>query len=113
MTERISARHFHEAEGVEDWQVRDGRAFAYFRTGSFATGLALVDAIGVLADAANHHPDIHLRYQGVTVCLLTHDVGGLSNKDLELARQVSDAARALGVSADPTGIVSTRRGEWP
>ena len=102
MTERINSRQFHEADGIEDWRVLYGRAFAHFRTGSFARGLALVDAIGALADAADHHPDIDLRFHGVTVCLSTHEVGGLSMRDVELARQVSAAARDLGVLADPT-----------
>ncbi len=102
MTERINSRHFHESEGIGDWRVLYGRAMAHFRTGSFATGVALVDAIGALADAANHHPDVDLRYQGVTVRLSTHDVGGLSTRDLDLAREISAAARELGVSADPS-----------
>ena len=101
MTERISARQFLESDGVDDWRVHYGGACAYFRTGSFAKGVALVDRIGALADAANHHPDVDLRYPGVTVRLITHDLGGLSDRDVALARQVSAAARELGVEADP------------
>lgn len=68
MTEQITPRQFHEAGGVEDWRVLlffDG-ACAHFNTGSFAAGVALVDAIGRLANAANHHPDVDLRTEGVT-----------------------------------------------
>jgi 4a-hydroxytetrahydrobiopterin dehydratase len=101
MTERISPQEFLEADGVDDWRVVSGVACAYFRTGSFRAGVALVDAIGVLADAANHHPDVDLRYPSVVVWLSTHDVGGLSSRDVELARQISAAARDLGVTADP------------
>ncbi|MDO8309548.1 MAG: VOC family protein [Actinomycetota bacterium] len=104
MTERINSRQFHEADGIEDWRVLYGCAYAYFRTGSFAAGVALVGAIGRLADAANHHPDVDLRYQGVTVRLFTHDVDGLTTRDLDLARQVSAAARELGVLPDPTAV---------
>ncbi len=104
MTDRINSRLFHESEGIEDWRVLYGRAFAHYRTGSFAAGVALVEAIAALAEAANHHPDIDLRYQGVTVCLVTHDVGGLSTRDVDLARQISVAARELGVPADPTAV---------
>jgi hypothetical protein len=56
-----------------------------------------------LADAANHHPDVDLRYEGVTVRLKTHDIDGLSELDVTLARQIS-AARELGVSADPSTV---------
>lgn len=104
MTERINSRLFHEAEGVDDWRVLYGRAFAHCRTGSFSEGVALVNAIGALADAANHHPDVDLRYGGVTVRLVTHEVGGLSVRDVELARQISAAARDQGAPADPTAV---------
>jgi 4a-hydroxytetrahydrobiopterin dehydratase len=104
MTDRINSRLFHESEGIEDWRVLYGRAHAYFRTGSFARGVALVDAIGVLADAADHHPDVDLRYTGVTVRLVSHDIDGLSTRDVNLARQISAAARELDAPADPSAV---------
>lgn len=104
MTDQITPRQFHEADGVEDWRALFGGVCAYFRTGSFSTGLALVAAIGELAEAANHHPDVDLRYPGVTVRLTSHDVGQLSRRDLELARLISAAARELGVPADPAAV---------
>jgi 4a-hydroxytetrahydrobiopterin dehydratase len=104
MAERISPREFHQAGGVDDWRVIFGGAAAHFKTGSFRVGVALVSAIGELADAANHHPDVDLRYPGVTVRLVTHEVGGLSQRDVELARQISAAARELGVAADPSEV---------
>jgi 4a-hydroxytetrahydrobiopterin dehydratase len=106
MTERITPQQFHDAAGVEDWRVVFEGACAHFRTGSFAKGVALVEAIGALADDANHHPDVDLRYHGVTVRLITHDVQGLSERDAELARRISEAARRLGIDADP-GAVQT------
>jgi 4a-hydroxytetrahydrobiopterin dehydratase len=93
MTERITAGQFHAAAGVEDWRVVFAGACTCFRTGSFSAGVALVTAIGALADAAGHHPDVDLRYAAVTVRMTTHDVGGLSERDVELARQISAAAR--------------------
>ena len=104
MTERITPRQFHEADGIEDWRVLFEGACAHFRTGSFAAGVALVNAIGKLADAANHHPDVDLRYAGVTVRLITHSVGGLSERDVALAQQISAAASELGVTADPAAV---------
>jgi 4a-hydroxytetrahydrobiopterin dehydratase len=108
MTERITAQQFHEAAGLEDWRALFSGACAHFRTGTFATGVALVDAIGRLADAANHHPDVDLRYAGVTVRLWTHDVNGLSERDVELARRISAAARQLAVAADPADVQDVR-----
>ncbi len=104
MTESISPRQFHEAAGVEDWRVLFDGACAHFRTGSFAAGVAFVDAIGRLADAADHHPDVDLRPEGATVRLRTDDVDGLSERDVELARQISAAARELGIPADPSAV---------
>jgi 4a-hydroxytetrahydrobiopterin dehydratase len=96
----IERRRFHEL----DWRVIRDAASTHFRTASFAAGVALVDAIGRLADAANHHPDVDLRYHGVTVRLKTHSEGGLTERDVELARQISDAARELGVPVDLSGL---------
>lgn len=100
----ITPRQFHDAEGVEDWRVVFSGACAYFRTGSFAAGVTLVDAIGVLADSVNHHPDLDVRPDGVTVRLATGDFDRLSGQDVVLARQISAAARELGVAADPSAV---------
>ncbi|MGD0441491.1 MAG: VOC family protein [Acidimicrobiales bacterium] len=104
MTERITPRQFHESAGVEDWRVLFSGACAYFRTRSFAEGVEFVDAIGRVADAANHHPDVDLRYSGVTVRLWTHDAEGLSLRDVELARTISALARERGLPVDPSAV---------
>ena len=111
MTETITPQQFHEAAGIEDWRVLTNVAHAHFRTGSFAAGVALVDAIGRLSDAANHHPDVDLRFEGVTVRLTTTTPDHffwLSERDIELARQISAAARDLGVRGDPTAVQSVQ-----
>jgi 4a-hydroxytetrahydrobiopterin dehydratase len=97
MSETITPRRFHEF----DWRVVRNDACAHFRTGSFAAGVALVDAIGRLA--ADHHPDVDLRSDGVTVRLRTAS-GGLGEREVALAQQISAAARNQGVPADPTSL---------
>lgn len=104
MVERVSPRQFHQFAGVQDWRVVFGGAMTYFVTGSFAKGVELVNAIGRLADAMNHHPDVDLRYGGVRVALVTHEIGELSDRDVELAQQISAAAREFGIPADPSKI---------
>jgi 4a-hydroxytetrahydrobiopterin dehydratase len=106
MTDPISAKQFRDAPGVEDWQTifGGGWACAYFRTGSFAVGVELVRAIGDVAAAVNHYPDVDLRPEGVSVKLFTADFGGLSEQDVAMARQISAAAAALGVAADPGAV---------
>jgi 4a-hydroxytetrahydrobiopterin dehydratase len=104
MAERISPQQFHASDGVEDWRVLFDGAKTYFVTGSFATGVKLVEVIGRLADAANHHPDVDLRYPGVLVGLFTHEVNGISDRDVALAQQISRAARELAIAADPSKV---------
>ena len=99
MSETITPRRFHEV----DWRVVRNDACAHFRTGSFAAGVALVDAIGRLADATDHYPVVDLRSDGVTVRLRT-DTGGLGEREVALAQEISAAARELGVPVDPTSL---------
>jgi 4a-hydroxytetrahydrobiopterin dehydratase len=99
VSETITPRRFHEI----DWRVVRNDACGHFRTGSFAAGVALVDAIGGLADAADHHPDVDLRSDSVTVRLRTDD-GTLGEREVALARQISAAARGLGVPVDPSSL---------
>src|SRR5437867_11980931 len=108
MSDWITARRFHESEGVEDWRVVGEGACGYFRTGSFAAGARFVNAISELGGLDDHHPDVDLRYDGVIVRLITvaPDYYGLSERDLELAREISTIARKMGVPADPE-IVQT------
>jgi 4a-hydroxytetrahydrobiopterin dehydratase len=103
---RITPREFHEAGGVGDWRVLGEGACAYFRTGSFPAGARLVRAIGELAGLDHHHPDVDLRRDGVIVRLIsvTDDHYGLSERDVELAREISAVARELGATADPTAV---------
>jgi 4a-hydroxytetrahydrobiopterin dehydratase len=91
-----------ESAGLTDWRWMQGELHGHFASGDFATGLALVDRIGELAEAANHHPDVDLRYPHVRVTLVSHDAGGVTSRDVDLARQISQAASGLGIAADPS-----------
>jgi 4a-hydroxytetrahydrobiopterin dehydratase len=106
VTERLTARQFSESGGVEDWRVLWGAGFAssHFRVGSFQAGVALVQAIGELAAAADHYPDVDLRAEGVTVRLFTAGTFGLTERDVTLARQISAAARQAQAPADPAAV---------
>jgi len=106
MTEGITPQQFHDAAGIEDWRVLGEGACTYFRTGSCAAGARLVQAISELAGLDDHHPDVDLRHDGVTVRLITvtDDWYGMSTRDVELARQISAVARELGVPAEPSAV---------
>jgi 4a-hydroxytetrahydrobiopterin dehydratase len=108
MTDGITAKQFHEAEGVGDWRVIGDGACAFFRTGSFAVSAQLVQAISQLPGVEDHKPDIDVRHDGVTVRLITYtdDYYGMSQRDVEMARRISAAARPMGLSADPSAVQS-------
>jgi 4a-hydroxytetrahydrobiopterin dehydratase len=108
MTDYVSPSEFHAAEGVEDWRVIGDGACAYYRTESFAASAALVQAISALPGVEGHRPDIDIRGDGMTVRLLTTDDAyyGMSRRDIELAREISGAARRLGLAADPAAVQS-------
>jgi 4a-hydroxytetrahydrobiopterin dehydratase len=103
-----------EAAGLTDWRQLFEALHTRFRTGDFATGLRLVTRIGELAEEANHHPDVDLRYPHVNVKLFSHDVFGVSSRDVELARRISAAAAELGVPAEPsvTAVVEIGLDTW-
>jgi 4a-hydroxytetrahydrobiopterin dehydratase len=107
--ETLTATQVREAD-LADWRQILGPIKARFRTGDFATGLALVNKIGAAAEAANHHPDIQLTYSDVIVTLTSHDVGGITSRDLDLARQISTHAAELGIAADVSGLTQLERG---
>lgn len=88
-----------EQEGLVDWRLVLGRLVARFRTGDFNTGTALITRIAEAADAANHHPDVDLRYPHVTVALKSHDVDAVTARDVRLARRISELAAEAGVEA--------------
>ena len=67
----------------------------------YATGLRLVAAIGAAAEAADHHPDLDLRYRHLDVRLASHDVDRVTGRDLRLARTISALADAEGVTCVP------------
>jgi 4a-hydroxytetrahydrobiopterin dehydratase len=88
--------------GLDDWRWLLGILHARFRTGSFVKGLELANRIGEVAEEANHHPDLDLSYPTLDVRLVSHDVGGVTSRDLDLARRISEIAAELGVAAAPT-----------
>jgi 4a-hydroxytetrahydrobiopterin dehydratase len=93
-----------EAAGLSDWRWLLGALHADFASGDFATGLELVNRIGSMAEEANHHPDIDLRYPHVRVTLISHDVSGVTSRDVDLARRISAAAAELGAAAVPARL---------
>jgi 4a-hydroxytetrahydrobiopterin dehydratase len=108
MFDAISWREFRESEGLEDWRNLSDGASAMFKTDSFAVAAAFVAAISTLPLAEIHPPAIDIRPQGVTIHLLTvtDDYDGMTARDVELARAVSQVAHQHGLTSDPTAVQS-------
>jgi 4a-hydroxytetrahydrobiopterin dehydratase len=107
-TDHISPSQFLESEGVEDWRLTSEGACAYFRVGSIAEGARFVQAIAELPGVEDASPAVDVRRGGVTVRLITvaDDWFGPSRRDAEWARRISEVARKLGLSADPSAVQS-------
>jgi len=67
------------------WQIEDGELTRTFKFKDFLAALAFVNQVGERAEEAGHHPDIDIRYNRVRLSLVTHDAGGLTAKDFDLA----------------------------
>lgn len=76
---------------LQGWQVQDGMLVRTYILPSFAHAVLMVGAIGQLAEAADHHPDLNIfGYKKLTVTLVTHSAGGLTEKDFSLAKQIQE-----------------------
>ena len=69
------------------WQRQGDTIARTFQFKDFPAAVKFVDAVAVAAEQAWHHPDIDIRWNKVTLTLTTHDAGGLTQKDFDLARQ--------------------------
>ena len=89
-------RTYSEAETADrltalpGWYFEDGWIRRVYKTDGWPTTLMLVNAIGYLAEAAYHHPDLSVTWARGTVKLSTHSAGGITQKDFDLARQIED-----------------------
>jgi 4a-hydroxytetrahydrobiopterin dehydratase len=100
MGEKLTNQQVLELE-LPGWRPLLGRLHTRISTRDFVTGLDLVNAIGAAAEAMNHHPDLDLRYGHLDVALSSHDVGGITERDVTLARRISQLADEGGMHSRP------------
>ncbi len=70
------------------WAVEGGALVKQFALPSFVAAVELVNAVAAMAEEANHHPDLDVRYDKVRVALVTHSEGGITEKDLQMAQDI-------------------------
>jgi 4a-hydroxytetrahydrobiopterin dehydratase len=100
------------AERLRDlpgWYFEGGWLRRVYKTDGWPTTLMLVNAIGYLAEAAYHHPDLSVTWGRLTVKLMTHSAGGITDKDFVLAQRIEEIAlwRPAAGSALGTGTPNT------
>ena len=95
MAEKISP------EAVEDWvaarsrwEFRDGAIRKTYAFPSFRSAIVFVNRVATIADEVDHHPDIDIRYDKVSLRLWSHDAGGVTERDLKLAERIDFATSA-------------------
>ena len=80
-----------QLRGLSGWSIQDGALTKTFAFADFVEAMQFVNRLADAAEAAQHHPDIDIRYSKVTVALTTHDSGGITVNDFALAHK-ADAA---------------------
>ena len=82
-------------KAVPDWSKRAKTILRTFKFEDFLNSIAFVNRIARRAQKMNHHPDIKICFDQVTLALTTHDEGGLTKKDFSLARQCDEVFAKL------------------
>ncbi|RMI34993.1 4a-hydroxytetrahydrobiopterin dehydratase [Nocardia stercoris] len=92
MTALLAGDELDEALAeIPEWTFAHGTEITRtFTAPTFLDGIELVRRVAVAAEEANHHPDIDIRWRKVTFTLSTHEAGGLTRRDVALARQIDD-----------------------
>ena len=81
-----------ELGSLDGWARRGTAIVKTYQFKTFPEGISFVGRVAEAAEAANHHPDIDIRYTKIICTLSTHDSGGITQKDLDLARAMDSVA---------------------
>ena len=97
MAERLSDISIQRELGnLQGWSRRGDVITKTFQFRDFLTGIDFVSGVAKAADAADHHPDIDIRYTKVTCTLSTHSAGGITQMDLDMARKIEQVQEKIG-----------------
>ena len=87
---------------LEIWKLRDGRLRKQYTFRTFLRAIAFVNSVAYLAESAGHHPDIAINYNKVTLRLITHSEGALTDRDFSLAAEIdAKLGTKLIIPAEP------------
>ncbi|GGG71489.1 4a-hydroxytetrahydrobiopterin dehydratase [Edaphobacter dinghuensis] len=72
-----------------EWNLKDGKLVREWTFRDFPEAVAFVNRIAAIAEEANHHPDIDIRYNRVLLSLISHDAGGITERDATMAARIT------------------------
>ena len=79
-------------QNLPDWTKNGNTIERTFQFGNFVQAMDFVNEIAEAAEAVNHHPDIHISYSKVTLVLVSHDSGGVTQRDIRMAGKINEIA---------------------
>jgi len=101
MSGLLTDAQIHAALGaLPTWHRSGDELEASYTMADFPRGIDLVQLVATSAEAAGHHPDIDIRWRTVTFRLSSHDAGGITTRDVNLARRIEGHAMDLGATTD-------------
>ena len=74
---------------IPGWTLQDGKLIRDWTFKDFVQAMEFINKIATLAEGAGHHPDIDIRYNNVRLSLVSHDAGGITQRDANMARQIN------------------------
>jgi 4a-hydroxytetrahydrobiopterin dehydratase len=74
---------------LPEWALQEGKLIRFWNFTDFVEAMAFVNRVAELAERAGHHPDIDIRYNRVKLALVSHDAGGITTRDAQMARQLN------------------------
>ena len=100
---------------LPEWEYREGWIRRKYKTGGWPHTLMAVNALGYIAEAVCHHPDLSVSYAEVHVKLMTHSAKGITDKDFELAKRIEDHLTWMPTPDDGTafeGFEAMMKKKW-
>ena len=92
MAKKLNEESIHGwLEDRSGWKLQNGALRKDFNFSSFRDAIVFVNRVATIADTEEHHPDIDIRYDTVHLGLVTHDAGGITQKDLQVAELIDFA----------------------
>lgn len=76
-------------DGLSNWDLSDGKLHRQFKFADFVEAFGFMSRVALLAESVNHHPEWSNVYNRVEIDLTTHDAGGITERDFELAQKIN------------------------